>query len=66
MNVLSHRTRAAAAEFATVQDFFLASVDSVRAAGAGACNFTFGNPHEMPLAGFVAALDRSLTPQSPN
>lgn len=27
------------------------------------CNFALGNPHEMPLPGFVAALEKALTPQ---
>ena len=28
------------------------------------CDFVFGNPHEMPLEGFVSALQRHLTPQN--
>lgn len=30
----------------------------------GACDFAVGNPHEMPLAGFVAALQKAVVPQS--
>ena len=29
-----------------------------------ACDFLFGNPQEMPLSGFVEALQRAVTPQS--
>jgi aspartate aminotransferase len=28
------------------------------------CDFVFGNPHEMPLAGFTAALQRYIVPQN--
>lgn len=28
------------------------------------CDFVFGNPHEMPLAGFTGALQRSIVPQN--
>jgi aspartate aminotransferase len=30
------------------------------------CDFTFGNPHEMPLAGFTEALNRWSVPQRPD
>lgn len=30
------------------------------------CDFVFGNPHEMPLPGFVAALEHSLEPRNEN
>jgi aspartate aminotransferase len=32
----------------------------------GVSNFAFGNPNEMPLPGYVAALHRHLDPQSPD
>jgi aspartate aminotransferase len=32
----------------------------------GVANFAFGNPNEMPLPGYVAALHRHLEPQSPD
>lgn len=28
------------------------------------CDFVFGNPHEMPLAGFVSSLQHALTPRN--
>lgn len=64
MRVLSERGRAAAAEFATVHEFFLRSSYGERRAVEGACDFTFGNPHERPLAGLVEALERNLRPQN--
>ena len=42
------------------------SSQAMRARAAGrpeACDFTFGNPHEMPLPGLVAALRRSVEPR---
>lgn len=33
---------------------------------ADCCDFTFGNPHDMPLPGFVAALQKWSTPQDQN
>ena len=30
---------------------------------ADVCDFTFGNPHDMPLAGFVDALQKAIIPQ---
>ena len=65
MTVLSKRIRSANAEFATVRDFFLRSAYGERREDARACDFTFGNPHEMPLAGLVEALERNLRPQNP-
>lgn len=65
MTVLSQRSRDAAAEFAPVEDFFLRSSYGEARSAAGACDFTFGNPHEMPLAGLVGALARNLHPQNP-
>ena len=59
----SGRARAAASEWATVLDFF--QLMRARAEGRpDACDFTFGNPHEMPLPGLVAALHQSVEPRS--
>lgn len=65
MKVLSQRSQNAAAEFAQVADFFLRSSYGEARNAAGTCDFTFGNPHEMPLAGLVKALAQNLHPQSP-
>ncbi len=66
MTVLSQRSRGAVAEFATVADFFIRSSYGEARSAAGACDFTFGNPHEMPLAGLVEALAQNIHPQNPN
>lgn len=59
----SERSRAAAQELAVVQQFF--DAHSARPA-AGACDFTFGNPHEMPLSGLVDGLATAAQPLSPD
>ena len=38
--------------------------DKISGSDAERCDFVFGNPHEMPLAGFTAALQRWLVPQN--
>ena len=58
---LSQRALAADAEWAVIGDFF-AKVRAIEGAG-DACDFTFGNPHEMPLPGLVAALRSAIEPQ---
>jgi aspartate aminotransferase len=58
----SGRARAAASEFATVLDFFQA-MRTWAEERPEACDFTFGNPHDMPLPGLVAALRQSIEPQ---
>ena len=62
MTYVSARALGAAEEFAKVGRFF----EEVRARTAGGgdfCDFTFGNPHEMPLPGLVAALRKSVEPE---
>ena len=56
MTVVSARIRAADTAFAAVRDFYLSSRYGERRLDPGICDFTFGNPHEMPLPGIVAAL----------
>lgn len=38
--------------------------DKIAAGGDDICDFVFGNPHEMPLKGFTAALQSWLVPQN--
>jgi aspartate aminotransferase len=38
--------------------------DKIAAGGEDVCDFVFGNPHEMPLKGFTAALQNWLVPQN--
>lgn len=60
-SLTSLRSRSAAAEFAIVQAFFEARA-RIASEDPAACDFTFGNPHEMPLPGLVAALKHSAEP----
>jgi aspartate aminotransferase len=62
MDIVSRRTRAAAAEVAIVLEFFQ-RVRAQAEARPEVCDFTFGNPHEMPLPGLVAALRQSVEPE---
>jgi len=58
---ISSRIRAADAAFAAVRDFCFASRYGNRRLEPGISDFTFGNPHEMPLQGIVSAIrDRAL------
>jgi aspartate aminotransferase len=66
MTVVSARMRAADTAFAAVRDFYLNSRYGVRRLEPGICDFTFGNPHEMPLPGIVAALRERAVPGDEN
>ena len=66
MPVLSARMRAADAAFAAVRDFYVSSRYGERRLEPGICDFTFGNPHEMPLPGIVAALRKAAVPIDEN
>ena len=66
MPVVSARIRAADAAFAAVKHFYLSSRYGERRLDPGICDFTFGNPHEMPLAGIVAALRQHAVPLDEN
>lgn len=56
MSVISARVSAADAAFDAVKNFYFTSRYSERRFEPGICDFTFGNPHEMPLEGIVAAI----------
>jgi aspartate/methionine/tyrosine aminotransferase len=62
VGTVSARGMGAAEESATVRRFF-EGVMARTANGGDFCDFTFGNPHEMPLPGLVAALRRSVEPK---
>jgi aspartate aminotransferase len=66
MTVVSARMRAADTAFAAVKDFYFSSRYGERRLAPGICDFTFGNPHEMPLAGIVAALRERAVPRDEN
>jgi aspartate aminotransferase len=62
MGHLSKRGTLAADEFATIRAFFDHVAEARGEYLEGACDFTFGNPHEMPLPGLVDALRDWSTP----
>ncbi|WP_193314941.1 aminotransferase class I/II-fold pyridoxal phosphate-dependent enzyme [Georgenia thermotolerans] len=65
MNTLSRRARLAAAEMSALTAFFTARADQVRTGQADdGVDLTFGDPHELPLPGLVAALEAHLRPRS--
>ena len=55
MSKISHRAAAATRSFSMVGAFFQ-SLQQQTAGHAAPCDFTFGNPHEMPLPGLIAGL----------
>jgi aspartate aminotransferase len=66
MTVISERILQANAAFAPVTAFYFTSRYAERRGDPGICDFTFGNPQEMPLAGLVAALRKRALPQDKN
>ena len=63
---VSSRIRAADAAFAAVKDFYFASRYAERRLEPGISDFTFGNPHEMPLQGIVSAIRERAVPHDKN
>lgn len=49
---------------APINDFFVNSTWVQRMNDPGICDFVLGNPHEMPLPGFTAALQKWSRPQN--
>jgi len=66
MSVISARVKAADAAFAAVRDFYVSSRYGERRGDPSICDFTFGNPHEMPLDGLVTALRKRAIPHDKN
>lgn len=64
MTEVSKRVRAAESAFAPVADFYFRSRYADRRFDKGVADFTFGNPQEMPLGGFVSALRDAAVPQN--
>jgi aspartate aminotransferase len=62
----SSRIRAAQAAFATVERFYSSSRYAERRFHPEVCDFTFGNPHELPLPGLVAAIREHAQPRDKN
>src|SRR5262245_39104929 len=65
-SAVSTRTYLADAAFAAVRDFYVSSRYARHRSDPDICDFTFGNPHEMPLAGLVSALRERAVPRDKN
>lgn len=63
---ITSRIKAADAAFAAVKTFYSSSRYSNRRLDPGICDFTFGNPHELPLPGLVAAIREYAQPRDKN
>jgi aspartate aminotransferase len=63
---VSSRIRAADAAFSAVKHFYFESRYGERRGEPGISDFTFGNPHEMPLEGLVSAIRAHAVPQDKN
>ena len=64
MTLLSQRTTASNQAFDAVKHFFFDSPYGRRRGDSSICDFTFGNPHEMPLEGLVAAIRQAAIPRN--
>jgi aspartate aminotransferase len=62
----SSRIRAAEAAFSTVNRFYSSSRYAERRLDPGISDFTFGNPHELPLPGLVTAIRERARPHDKN
>jgi len=61
-NAISRRIRGLSHSLSGLIDLLNSPVMAGRI-GPGACDFVFGNPHELALPGFVEALQRATVPQ---
>ena len=66
MSILSKRAILADTSFAAVRDFYVSSRYARQRTDPDTCDFTFGNPHEMPLPGIVSAIRERALPQDKN
>jgi len=64
MTIVSQRTAAANRAFDAVKHFFFDSRYGERRGDPSIADFTFGNPHEMPLEGVVTAIRQAALPQN--
>ncbi|WP_114948307.1 aminotransferase class I/II-fold pyridoxal phosphate-dependent enzyme [Microvirga calopogonii] len=64
MQVVSNRVRAAADSFEPIRRFYFHSRYAERRGEPAICDFTFGNPHEMPLPGLVDAIRHHAVPHN--
>ena len=63
MPILSQRAAAADRAFDAVKRFYFSSRYGERRGDPTIADFTFGNPHEMPLEGLVAAIREGAVPR---
>ena len=66
MLAISARMIATDAAFEVVKSFIFNSRYAERRLESGICDFTFGNPHEMPLEGIVNAIRERAIPHDKN
>ena len=66
VSIVSRRIAAADAAGDKVKQFYFASRYGERRLVPGIADFTFGNPHEMPLPGLVAAIRERAVPHDKN
>lgn len=66
MTVVSQRATAAERAFDAIKDFSFHSRYGQRRGDSDIADFTFGNPHEMPLAGLVSAIREGALPRDKN
>jgi aspartate aminotransferase len=66
MTAVSSRIAGANQAFARVRNFYFSSRYGEKREDPGICDFTFGNPHEMPLDGLVTAIRTRAKPQDKN
>jgi len=64
MQIVSSRVRTAAERFEPIRQFYFYSRYADRRSEPGICDFTFGNPHEMPLPGLVEAIRHNAVPHN--
>src|SRR5262245_35649212 len=64
MSIVSKRAHLADAAFAPVRDFYMSSRYAEQRNDPDVCDFTFGNPHEMPLDGLVSAIRERAVPHN--
>ena len=64
MTIIARRAAAANGAFDAVKNFYFNSRYGERRTDPGIADFTFGNPHEMPLDGIVAAIREGAVPHN--
>src|SRR5215467_6478574 len=63
-SIVSRRVHLADVAFAPVRDFYMSSRYAEHRDDPDICDFTFGNPHEMPLGGLVSAIRARAVPHN--